>query len=84
VCFAPVLSLAEAPQHPHNQARGAFVEIDGVPQPAPAPRFSRTPGAVARGAPRRGEGGAQALADWGFRPDEIEHFRAGGALMLDA
>jgi alpha-methylacyl-CoA racemase len=83
VCFAPVLSLAEAPRHPHNQARGAFVDIDGVPQPAPAPRYSRTPGAVARGAPRRGEGGAQALADWGFGKTEIQGFRARGALMLD-
>jgi len=83
VCFAPVLSLAEAPQHPHNRARGTFVEIDGVPQPAPAPRFSRTPGAIARGVPRRGEGGAQALAEWGFSAGEIEGFRAGGARLLD-
>jgi len=83
VCFAPVLSLAEAPQHAHNRARGAFAEIDGVTQPAPAPRFSRTPGAIARGAPRRGQGGAQALAEWGFGKTEIESFRARGALMLD-
>ena len=83
VCFAPVLSLAEAPQHAHNRARGAFVDIDGVTQPAPAPRFSRTPGTIARGAPERGEGGAQALADWGFGKAEIEGFRARGALMLD-
>ena len=46
VCFAPVATLAEAPLHPHNQARGTFVEIDGVPQPAPAPRFSATPGRI--------------------------------------
>ena len=84
VCFAPVLSLAEAPQHAHNRARGAFVDIDGVTQPAPAPRYSRTPGAIARGAPRRGEGAAQALADWGFGKAEIEDFRARGALMLDS
>jgi len=83
VCFAPVLSLTEAPQHAHNKARGAFVEIDGVAQPAPAPRFSRTPGAIARAAPARGEGGAQALADWGFDQVAIEEFRARGALMLD-
>lgn len=82
-CFAPVLSLAEAPQHAHNRARGAFVEIDGVTQPAPVPRYSRTPGAVARGAPRRGEGGAQALADWGFDQAAIEGFRARGALLPD-
>ncbi|MDP2639890.1 MAG: CoA transferase, partial [Betaproteobacteria bacterium] len=84
VCFAPVLSLAEAPQHAHNRARGAFIDIAGVTQPAPAPRYSRTPGAIARGAPRRGEGGAQALADWGFGNTEIEGFRARGALMLDS
>ena len=83
VCFAPVLSIAEAPQHPHNKARGAFVEIEGVTQQAPAPRFSRTPGAIARGAPRRGEGGAEALVDWGFSRSEIEGFRARGALLRD-
>jgi len=84
VCFAPVLSLAEAPEHAHNKARGAFVAIDGVTQPAPAPRFSRTPGAIERGAPRRGEGGALALADWGFDEKEIAGFRARGALMEDS
>ena len=81
VCFAPVLSLAEAPAHAHNQARGAFVDIDGVTQPAPAPRFSRTPGSIARGAPQRGEGGAQALADWGYDAAQIAAFRAAGALL---
>ncbi|TSA11978.1 MAG: CoA transferase [Betaproteobacteria bacterium] len=83
VCFAPVLSLAEAPQHAHNRARGAFVDIDGVTQPAPAPRYSRTPGAIARGAPRRGEGGAQALADWGFSQAEIDGMSARGALLRE-
>jgi len=83
VCFAPVLSLAEAPQHAHNRARGAFVDIDGVTQPTPAPRYSRTPGAIARGAPRRGEGGAQALADWGFSQAEIDGMSARGALLRE-
>jgi alpha-methylacyl-CoA racemase len=46
VCFAPVLSLSEAPQHPHMAARNIFVDVDGVVQPAPAPRFSRTPSAI--------------------------------------
>jgi alpha-methylacyl-CoA racemase len=55
-----------------------------VTQPAPAPRYSRTPGAVVRAAPRRGEGGAQALTEWGFGETEIEGFRARGALMLDS
>jgi alpha-methylacyl-CoA racemase len=83
VCFAPVLSLAEAPAHPHNRARGTFVERDGLVQPAPAPRFSRTPGGIGRGAPERGEGGAAALADWGFDLATIERFRASGALMIE-
>jgi alpha-methylacyl-CoA racemase len=46
ICFAPVLSLEEAPLHPHNKARATFVELDGIVQPAPAPRFSATPGRV--------------------------------------
>jgi alpha-methylacyl-CoA racemase len=83
VCFAPVLSLAEAPEHPHNRARGTFVERDGLVQPAPAPRFSRTPGGIGRGAPERGEGGAAALAEWGFDLATIERFRASGALMIE-
>ncbi|MEO5598682.1 MAG: CoA transferase, partial [Novosphingobium sp.] len=47
-CFAPVLSMAEAPHHPHNIERGVFVEVDGVVQPGPAPRYSRTPNATPR------------------------------------
>jgi alpha-methylacyl-CoA racemase len=46
VCFAPVLSLSEAPKHPHMAERKIFVDVDGVVQPAPAPRFSRTPSAI--------------------------------------
>ena len=65
-CFAPVLNWTEAYAHPHNVARKSFVEVGGVKQPAPAPRFSRTPGQVRRKPPERGEGGAAALADWGF------------------
>ena len=65
-CFAPVLSWSEAPRHPHNRARSAFVSVKRVEQPAPAPRFSRTAPEIQRGPPERGEGGGQALADWGF------------------
>lgn len=65
-CFSPVLSLAEAPAHPHNAARGAFVEVDGVLQPAAFPRFSATPGAVRRGPAAAGAGGAAELGDWGL------------------
>lgn len=67
-CFAPVLSLTEAPQHRHMNARKTFVEHAGVVQPDPAPRFSRTPGAVRRPPPQRGEGGAGALREWGVKP----------------
>ena len=77
-CFAPVLSFSEAREHPHNRAREAFVEIANVKQPAPAPRFSRTPGAVRRAPPERGEGGLDALLDWGFSAGEVEQLRLHG------
>ena len=64
VCFGPVLSLADAPKHPHNVARGTFIEVAGVVQPAPAPRFSQTPGAVQRPPARAGEHNAEVLAEW--------------------
>lgn len=71
VCFAPVLDMAEAPAHPHNQARGTFIEVDGVPQPAPAPRFSRTAPEVAGAASKPGADSAAILADWGWSADAI-------------
>ncbi len=80
VCFAPVLSLAEAPAHPHNRARETFVEVDGVVQPAPAPRFSRTAPAIQRPPARRGEHTDEALADWGFSAGEIAALHAQGAI----
>jgi alpha-methylacyl-CoA racemase len=70
-CVQPVLDLDEAPSHPHLKARQAFVDVDGTSQPAPAPRFSRTPSEVIRRSPHPGEGGEQALRDWGFTDDEI-------------
>jgi alpha-methylacyl-CoA racemase len=71
-CVAPVLDMAEAPGHAHNRARGTFVDVDGVTQPAPAPRFSRTrPGSVTP-APSPGQDSAAILADWGFQPESIE------------
>jgi alpha-methylacyl-CoA racemase len=79
-CVAPVLSPGEAAAHPHNAARGSFVEVGGVVQPAPAPRFSRTPGAVASPPPRTGEHTEAALADWGFTEPEIATLRATGAI----
>jgi alpha-methylacyl-CoA racemase len=82
-CFAPVLSWSEARRDPHMVSRGNFVESAGVPQPAPAPRFSRTPGAVRRAPPERGEGGAAALEEWGFDVAEIERLRALGLGCAD-
>jgi len=80
VCFAPVLSLAEAPEHPHNRARGTFVEVEGVRQPGPAPRFSRTPGAIDRAPAHAGEHTDEALAEWGFAADELMRLREAGAI----
>jgi alpha-methylacyl-CoA racemase len=80
VCFSPVLSLAEAPDHPHNRARETFVEIEGVTQPAPAPRFSRTPGQIQSAPPVHGEHTESALLDWGFSPEDLERLKAAGAI----
>jgi alpha-methylacyl-CoA racemase len=76
-CFAPVLSWSEARRDPHNVARQAFISVKEVEQPAPAPRFSRTPGAVRRAPPERGEGGRDALLDWGFSAAEIRRITGG-------
>jgi alpha-methylacyl-CoA racemase len=70
-CFAPVLTIEEAPRHPHNIARGTFIEVDGVVQPGPAPRFSRTPSARPTPPQARGEGTRSALAAWGLPPERI-------------
>jgi alpha-methylacyl-CoA racemase len=71
-CFAPVLSPLEAPAHPQNVARGNFVEIEGVVQPAPAPRFSRTKAEVAGSPSRAGQQTRGGLAQWGFSSEEVE------------
>jgi alpha-methylacyl-CoA racemase len=78
-CVAPVLSLAEAPLHPQNAGRGAFVEAFGVVQPAPAPRFLGTPAAIAGPPPEEGRDTNAALADWGFGPAEIAALVGSGA-----
>jgi alpha-methylacyl-CoA racemase len=80
VCFAPVLDLAEAPHHPHNIARRTFVEYDGVMQPAPAPRFSRTPEGIQRPPASRGEHTEEALRDWGFDDGDLDRLRVAGAI----
>jgi alpha-methylacyl-CoA racemase len=66
-CVAPVLDLGEAPGHPHYQARGSFVTLDGVVQPAPAPRFSRTPAGEPKGQDAR-----EVLAAWGVGVESME------------
>lgn len=80
VCFAPVLSMDEAPSHPHNAARETFVEVGGVVQPAPAPRFSATPGKIQGPPPKIGADNDAALADWGFSAGMIADLKASGAL----
>jgi alpha-methylacyl-CoA racemase len=80
VCFAPVLPMSEAARHPHIRARGTIIERDGVLQPAPAPRFSRTPGEIRRSAAAPGAHTDEILAEFGFSPDEIASLRADGAV----
>ena len=80
VCFAPVLDLGEAPSHPHNAARNTYVEFDGVTQPAPAPRFSRTQSQIKSSAAMVGEHTDQILADWGYSENEIEQLRTTKAI----
>jgi alpha-methylacyl-CoA racemase len=79
-CLTPVLGLSEAPAHPHNTARATFVAADGVVQPAPAPRFSRTPGAIQHPPVRPGENTGPVLLRWGFAEFEILRLRAAGAI----
>jgi len=80
ICFAPVLSMAEAPSHPHNIQRGTFVEVEGVVQPGPAPRFSRTPSKIQRPPAKPGEHTEEALREWGFSAAELEKLRGAGAI----
>mgnify|MGYP001008506111 FL=1 len=77
-CVAPVLDMDEAPAHPHNKSRGTFIDVAGVTQPAPAPRFSGTP--AGQPTPPHPEGDAQVLTAWGFSADELAGLRAQGAL----
>ncbi|MDP1736699.1 MAG: CaiB/BaiF CoA-transferase family protein [Caulobacter sp.] len=80
ICFAPVLTLDEAPNHSHNAARQTFVTVEGVVQPAPAPRFSATPGEIQGPPPKIGAHNDEALGQWGFSGAEIEALKASGAL----
>ena len=80
VCFAPVLSMREAPKHPHNVARGTFVEVGGAIQPAPAPRYSKTKTDVPNAAPSVGSGTDVILTGLGYGKARIEALRATGAV----
>ncbi|MEZ5245154.1 MAG: CaiB/BaiF CoA-transferase family protein [Acidimicrobiales bacterium] len=80
VCFAPVLSMEEAPHHPHNVARGTFTEVAGITQPRPAPRFSRTDSTIERPPPHAGQHTDEVLAEFGFSGDELAALRAAAAI----
>jgi len=79
-CSSPVLSAWEAAEHPHNKARGTFVDVDGLVQPGPSPRFSRTPSEVSRPASPPGVDTEEGLAAWGVGTDAIAELRGAGAI----
>ncbi len=79
VCFAPVLSMAEAPEHPHNKQRGTFAQVGGMTQPMPAPRYSGTPTAMPAAAPQAGSHSAELLAGLGYDAAKLEALKAAGA-----
>lgn len=80
VCFAPVLEMDEAPSFPHNAERSVFVTVEGVVQPAPAPRFAATPGAVQSPPPQIGEHNVAALRDWGLPQERVDALKAKGVI----
>ena len=82
VCFAPVLSMTEAPAHPLNTERGTFVTIDDLPQPAPAPRFSRTVPEVRHGLHTNGQDTVSVLTDCGYAADEIAALQKSGVVAV--
>ncbi|TXS89517.1 CoA transferase [Parahaliea maris] len=81
-CFAPILSLTEAPGHPHNQARGSFVTVDGVTQPAPAPKFSRSQPATPSAAVPQGHDTEAVLAEMGYTAEKLAALRSSGAVPV--
>jgi alpha-methylacyl-CoA racemase len=80
-CVAGVLTMDEAIDHPHNKARQSFIDIAGIPQPAPAPRFSRTPADIPAMAARVGEHSVDILSEWGFSAARIEALQAGRVIV---
>ena len=81
VCFAPVLDMTEAPLHPHNVARKTFIEMEGVTQPAPAPRFSRTEPKVSSAPALVGEHSQEILEGLGFSKEEIDNLKSSEAVV---
>ncbi|MFC0247024.1 CaiB/BaiF CoA transferase family protein [Citricoccus parietis] len=81
-CVTPVLSMRESPHHPHNISRNAFVEVDGITQPAPAPRFSRTSAQVQRGLAAPGQHTVELLRNAGFGDEKIETLLKNGTLAI--
>ena len=75
-CFAPVLTLAEAPAHEHNKVRATFIDVDGITQPAPAPRFSRTASEIKHPPAATSDDIRSALADWGWSDSDIDELAA--------
>jgi alpha-methylacyl-CoA racemase len=82
ICFAPVLTMHEAPHHKHAKARNGYVDVAGFMQPAPAPRFSRTPGSVKGPAPKRGVHTEEVLRENGFSAGEIKELTSSGVIAL--
>lgn len=80
ICFAPVLDFAEAPAHPHNKARGTFIEVAGVTQPGPAPRFSETASGVASPPPQTGQDTDAILAAAGYTEAQCLALREAGVI----
>jgi alpha-methylacyl-CoA racemase len=80
ICFAPVLTMKEASQHPHAKARGAYVDVQGFAQPAPAPRFSRTKEGVQGAAAKRGQHTDEVLLESGFSSKEVGALRDAGVI----
>jgi alpha-methylacyl-CoA racemase len=80
VCFAPVLNFMDAPMHPANIARNSYIELDGMTQPAPAPRFSRTPSSVQHGAHDPGQDTESVLKAMGFGEQELASLRSAGSI----
>jgi alpha-methylacyl-CoA racemase len=80
VCFAPVLNFLDAPKHPANVARDTYIELDGIVQPAPAPRFSRTPSKVEHGSHGAGQDTDAVLSAMGFGEQELASLKASGSI----